>query len=296
MTVYGVLGEIAGEDKKPDVAIQWLTRDLNTARKRYALATTVPNLSYLRSVSGALYDELVNAHRQSEGAAVWKGLADSAETLLAQLRSDDTLRECVLTYTGLAETATDEKDAAQAQHYLARAEALAQSLSQDTPDGNYARYLSFDKLGELLGKNGTPAAARASYVLAGQAVERYLKFAAASVPKFAAADNLHSLVELYGGLSWTEDLAGEFTKALDAARHGLELEPNAAWIEANLAHALLLTGKKQEAIEHYRDVRSKPSIDDRPMVDVIEEDFQTLRSLGLGDPAMEEILKLLRAK
>jgi hypothetical protein len=95
---------------------------------------------------------------------------------------------------------------------------------------------------------------------------------------------------LYGNLSWMQLLAGNFSQSIEAAQHGLDLDPSLLWIEANLAHGLLLTGKQQEAVEHYMNAR-KGKLNDRSLLDATREDFGTLKSLGYGSPAMDRILQ-----
>ena len=73
---------------------------------------------------------------------------------------------------------------------------------------------------------------------------------------------------------------------------GLQLKPDAAYIEANLAHGLLLTGHRQEAIEHYMKVR-KGTLHGPPMLGAIREDFGVLKSLSFVDPQMDSILNHL---
>ena len=53
--------------------------------------------------------------------------------------------------------------------------------------------------------------------------------------------------EMYGNYSWNLLLKKEFALAEQKARAGLETDPSQEWIKINLAHALLLQGRSQEA-------------------------------------------------
>jgi hypothetical protein len=291
ISTYYILAAAASADGNHESARQWMVHSMDAAKKNYTLETTSKNLSLFRLASNFLSDQLAELGRQSEATPLWKSLADAAELLVAHTYSVDSLREGVLVYTGLAGAATREKDSAQAQRYLARAEALVQSLPGNTPDGTYALWQSFEGIGDLLRENGTPAGARAAYAQASESLERYMDFVTAASPKYAADDDSRSLSVFYGSLSWNQLTAGNFAQAVETARRGLEIEPGAAWIEANLAHGLLLTGKQAEAIDHYLKVRKGHDSDGRPMIDAVKEDFEIFRSLGFGNAAMDDILK-----
>ena len=153
----------------------------------------------------------------------------------------------------------------------------------------YAYRRGLESIGDSARQAGDAAGARGAYLQAAQALERYLAFRTAAPPRKAVTDD-DSIASVYGNLSFMELLAGEFKKCIDAAHHGLALEPDLAWIEQNLAHALLLSGKQDEAIKLYMKIRKARAFN-RSMVDATKDDFEVLRALGFTNPAMETILK-----
>lgn len=54
-----------------------------------------------------------------------------------------------------------------------------------------------------------------------------------------------------GNTSYFRLLAGRFDKAEEAAREGLGMDGQQEWIRTNLAHALLLQGRRNEAMSEY---------------------------------------------
>jgi hypothetical protein len=283
------LGELDSESGRNENARQWYTKELEVGRKKYTLEATYQNLESLRIATTRLYQEMVKLKQQPQANALLESLVNSAEELLAHSRSDATLREVVLVYAGLADAVSNTGDLPQARRDLIRAQGLAQKIAKETPDGAYVRYQSFSELAPMFLRNGSPADARSAYLQAISSLERYMAFLTASPPRRADADT-SGISGNYGNLSFEYLLTGSFPKALEAARRGLEIEPTAEWIEVNLAHALLLSGRQQEAIEHYMKAR-KGTFGPRSILDATREDFDILKGLGFGHPAMDAILK-----
>jgi tetratricopeptide (TPR) repeat protein len=78
----------------------------------------------------------------------------------------------------------------------------------------------------------------------------------------AAEDIARRLIELAPEIAFPHHFLGyslaaqaRYEEALKAYRKTTEIEPNHPYGRPNLAHLLLVTGKSEEAIEHYREVR-----------------------------------------
>jgi hypothetical protein len=290
---YERLGDQDVADGLVESARARYAKEVDIDRKRFAQEATAENFESLRISTNRLYDTEVKLKQQAAADAVQKSLISTADAFLTHSQTDPTLREVILVYTKSAEHLSSAGDSIQAQRYLARGGELALKLSVNTPEGAYARYQSFNAIANALVTQGMPAAAHAAYLQASSSLEGYiLRFRTASPSRSATADN-GTVADKYGSLSFMDLLGGDFSKALEAAQRGLAIEPDAAWIEANLAHALLLSGNQPEAIEHYMKVR-KGTVGQRSMVDATAEDFGILKSLGFGHPAMDAILKQMK--
>ncbi len=113
--------------------------------------------------------------------------------------------------------------------------------------------------------------------------------AGAARPLVAEALGTEALASTYGGLAWGLVLTGRPAEAETAARAGLALFPSELWIEGNLAHALLLQGRQDEAREIYlRNIGTSP-FDGAFWLQVITDDFDKIRAQGLATDALEAI-------
>lgn len=165
---------------------------------------------------------------------------------------------------------------------------ILKNVKEDTPDGAYGKNVLLQALGDAFLKDGSPSEAHDAYLRESVSLERYVAFrleTPARVSKFDGGD----MSEIYGALSWANIEAGRFEKAIEAAQAGLKLKPDADWIEANLAHGMLLTGKRDEAIQHYMHAR-KGNVNGQTIVEATKDDFDHLRKLGFSDPQMASIL------
>jgi len=91
-----------------------------------------------------------------------------------------------------------------------------------------------------------------------------------------------------GGLAWYEIQAGQFADGLKDAQAGFAEDPTQTWIEVNEAHALLLTGKTEEARSLYLKIRNYPRGSSTLLPD-ITADLKTLCKLKYAPPAMVSI-------
>ena len=99
-------------------------------------------------------------------------------------------------------------------------------------------------------------------------------------------------------LSWYALLTHDFASALVAGNRAHDLLPDNLYIEINRAHALLLTGHRDEAQAIYVAHKGQPIslTDDTMWEDVIAGDIEGLRAAGVEDSAFSEILQTLGGK
>jgi len=267
-------------------ARKWYTREVEMARRRFSAETSTDNLRSLIISTNNLCDALVKLKLQPEADALEKSTTESAETLLSHSQTDADFDQVARAYTGAASRDANPDIARQ---YLLRGVAIAQKIGIATPDNAFARYVLFNSMGDSLTNVGNPNEARNAFLEASLSLKAYVDFRTATPPRLAAADN-RTIASLYGSLSFVQLLAGNFEESAKTAQRGLDAEPGAAWIEANLAHALLLSGNQSAAIEHYMKAR-KGTVNNRPILDATAEDFGILKKLGFDNPAMDTILK-----
>jgi hypothetical protein len=138
-------------------------------------------------------------------------------------------------------------------------------------------------------KRADEAQAEARDVL--QFVEKSCK----SIGRDSSRDARTALAQFWGNLSWETIRAGDARTGETSAEKGFELDPDQTWIEVNLAHSYLLSGRIEDARRLYSAIKDKPWGDHLLNQD-IRNDFAELRSLGLGRPEMDSILNSLGDK
>ncbi len=99
-------------------------------------------------------------------------------------------------------------------------------------------------------------------------------------------------VSALGNLSWFALMAGLPDEALIAADRALSLAPEAAWIDANRAHALLFLGRLDEAKSAYMRQRGGAFLKtlDETWDEVIAQDFDQLAKAGFRHSEMDAIV------
>lgn len=109
------------------------------------------------------------------------------------------------------------------------------------------------------------------------------------------ADLKAQQVNAYGNLSWFLLLNKKFSEAEVAARKALALDGSQIWIYSNLSNALVLTGQVQTAKEVLEPVKDQPVLNqgNRLLKEVIVDDYNLFRQLGITHPAMDEIQQWL---
>ena len=100
----------------------------------------------------------------------------------------------------------------------------------------------------------------------------------------------------FGTLAWYQVLNKEPAAGEKSAREALQFTPDSMMANINLAHALLLTGKRAEAEAIYKAMRPLTGADGRSMRDVILEDFDAIEAAGISNAAIPELRQTLGGK
>ena len=104
------------------------------------------------------------------------------------------------------------------------------------------------------------------------------------------------LAESYLILAWRELFNRHPQKAINAARQGLNIDPNLNELYANLAHGYLFDNQYEQAKEIYlqhKDALIEKQGRQRTFADIVRDDFQQLRERGLIHPDMEKIEQII---
>jgi Flp pilus assembly protein TadD len=102
-------------------------------------------------------------------------------------------------------------------------------------------------------------------------------------------ENKEKATNAFGVLAWYQVLNKDGAAAEASARQALEFTPDVTLVNVNLAHALLLNGKRDEAEAIYMAERAKDAGDGRKVREVILEDFIAMEKVGIETPAIGEI-------
>jgi hypothetical protein len=101
-----------------------------------------------------------------------------------------------------------------------------------------------------------------------------------------------TMAQFWGNLSWGFVRSGGYDLAITCAQRGLALDATQTWIDVNLAHAYLFSGRVSDAENLYSEIKDKPWGDHLLRQD-IRNDFKELSGLGKHLPAMDTILDSL---
>jgi hypothetical protein len=93
-------------------------------------------------------------------------------------------------------------------------------------------------------------------------------------------------------LAWAELLNNHPKESIDASQKAIALDPQQAWMYANLAHAYLLSDRVDQAKSVYLAHRGEEMYG-APFELSVRDDLAQLRRLGLDRPAMAQIEQLL---
>ena len=153
----------------------------------------------------------------------------------------------------------------------------SRTLSQQYPQEAAYRENAYYYLGRLAAAfaraNDIPSALQ----MADQSARGYAEIATADATpasKEKAADALSRL-------AFIQVLSRDGVSAEASARQALTFSPDAALIQMNLAHALLINGKRDEARAIYSAVKSRDAGEGRTLREVILEDFAVMQKAGV---------------
>jgi tetratricopeptide (TPR) repeat protein len=100
----------------------------------------------------------------------------------------------------------------------------------------------------------------------------------------------------YGGLAWSYIRNNKPKEAEDAAQKGLALDPGQTWIQINLAHALLLQNRYEEAKELYVYWSDQYDSAGSSFSSIYLKDFDELEKIGVTHQDIPRIRGLFKRK
>ncbi len=127
----------------------------------------------------------------------------------------------------------------------------------------------------------------------------YSAFQKDSIAFKSLSNSAGALIQSYGTLSWAylfarkfkeADSIGKFAMAMADQRHH---SSSAAWIEANIAHALIFQGKYSEAEAIYLRMKDGLGKEEVPYTQIFLNDFNQLEKAGITHPDVAKIRALL---
>jgi tetratricopeptide (TPR) repeat protein len=98
-----------------------------------------------------------------------------------------------------------------------------------------------------------------------------------------------------GTLSWAALLAGNLPRAAWAGRHAVDLAPGLDWVKLNYAHALMLSGQREQAKEIYLAAGALSAEAAQKWKGQILADFEEMKKRRIDDSLMAEIRAQLDA-
>ena len=165
----------------------------------------------------------------------------------------------------------------------------SRTLSQQYPQEAAYRENAYYYLGRLASAFGSLNDVPAALQMAEPSGRGYAEMAAAA----ATPENKEKAADALNRLAWFQMLSGNGPAAEATARQALASMPDSGFIQVNLAHALLVSGKREEARALYTQVRTQSAGDGRTMRDVIVDDFDVMQKTGVRAEGMDAIRKEL---
>jgi predicted Zn-dependent protease len=107
---------------------------------------------------------------------------------------------------------------------------------------------------------------------------------------------IKKLAAAHGSLSWYQLFNKKFADAEQAARKGLATDATQEWIHSNLALALLLQDKWDEARAVYEKYKDKAYNDTQSWSSVFRNDIAELEAAGITHPDFKKVRTLLGEK
>lgn len=154
----------------------------------------------------------------------------------------------------------------------------SRTLSQQYPQEPAYRENAYYYLGRLASAFGALNDVASGLQMAEPSARGYTEIVAAD----PSAENKEKAAGALNRLAWFQILSNNGAAAEASARQALTHAPAEPMINVNLAHALLLKGKTQEARTLYNAAKSQPAGDGRSMREVILEDFDAMQKAGIA--------------
>jgi tetratricopeptide (TPR) repeat protein len=172
-----------------------------------------------------------------------------------------------------------------ALHSFRRALALREGIAVSDPDWQTELEAAYRRVSEfirpMLGREAEALETAEQYVLA---------------VSFTADISQAELVgRALGTLSWSALLAGNPQRAAWAGRHAVQLAPKHDWVKLNYAHALMLSGQREQAKEIYLAAGGLSAEAARKWKAQILADFEEMKKRRIDDSLMAEIRARLDA-
>ena len=102
------------------------------------------------------------------------------------------------------------------------------------------------------------------------------------------------LSDAYGNLAWFQLLARRYNEAEQSARKGLTTDDTRIWIKTNLAHALLLQGRFDEAMAIYTVIKPLKNDKNKSFARICLEDLEEFEKAGIKSPDIDKVKKFLK--
>ncbi|HUD89579.1 MAG TPA: tetratricopeptide repeat protein [Xanthobacteraceae bacterium] len=110
-------------------------------------------------------------------------------------------------------------------------------------------------------------------------------------------DDLDTVINALGVVSYHLVLKKDFVRALEAANLAISLSPKKVWLYTNQAHALMFLGRVDAAKSIYLQYRGKQDVSGGDSWEsAILKDFDAMRKAGLSHPLMNEIETRFRGR
>jgi tetratricopeptide (TPR) repeat protein len=144
-------------------------------------------------------------------------------------------------------------------------------------------------IGDLQLKLGDVEAAKKSYADAAASQLRWVKMGSSNLRDETAKT---AYIDDCGTGSWYALLSNRAQQAAELAEAALKLDPSKRWIDVNRAHAYLLLGRYDDAKAIYLKHKDTPSdLTGRMTTDIIRDEFNQFRKLGLATDAIDRMAK-----
>ena len=161
----------------------------------------------------------------------------------------------------------------------------SRTLSQQYPQEAAYRENAYYYLGRLASAFARLEDIPAALQMAEPSARGYAEMAAAD----ATPQNKEKAADALNRLAWVQVLSEDGAAAEASARQALTFAPEAAVIEMNLAHALLINGRRDEARAIYNRIKSGDAGEGRTLREVILEDFDAMQKAGIPNDTIAPV-------